>query len=319
MAAISAGAVDAGKAQASSLVDVFPIPGSRLATPQTQISFRNIHPSAIGSITVTGSASGVHPGRIEDDSDGDGASFYPAHPFSPGERVTVTTTLRIRNGSHGVFHFVVQRPEPAIAPQVRWAAAREPGDLDSFHSRPGLMPARIHIDRPFRRVSDVFLTPMHGPVQWGPMIVDRWGHLVWFDRLSGQGAVASNLAVQRYRGQRVLTWWQGNVLSGFGEGVDQIYDRAYRPVATVRAGNGLWADLHEFQITPQGTALITAFNPVHWDDSELHAGHDLSVLDCCFSGTASTTCPSATRTYQASGPRSIISTSTRSSCKKTAT
>jgi hypothetical protein len=51
-------------------------------------------------------------------------------------------------------------------------------------------------------------------------------------------------------------------------------------VATVRAGNGLWADLHEFQITPQGTALITAFNPVHWDDSELHAGHDLSVLDC---------------------------------------
>src|SRR5208282_5925298 len=30
----------------------------------------------------------------------------------------------------------------------------------------------------------------------------------------------------------------------------------------VRAGNGYQADLHEFQITPAGTALITAYDPI---------------------------------------------------------
>jgi hypothetical protein len=49
---------------------------------------------------------------------------------------------------------------------------------------------------------------------------------------------------------------------GFGQ--DMIYNTSYQPVATVKAGNGLQADLHEFQLTPQGTALITAFYPVHW-------------------------------------------------------
>ena len=35
----------------------------------------------------------------------------------------------------------------------------------------------------------------------------------------------------------------------------------------MRAGNGLTADLHEFRLTPQGTALVTAFYPVYWDAS----------------------------------------------------
>ena len=33
-------------------------------------------------------------------------------------------------------------------------------------------------------------------------------------------------------------------------------------IATVRAGNGLFADLHDFVLTPQGSAWITAFAPV---------------------------------------------------------
>jgi hypothetical protein len=46
--------------------------------------------------------------------------------------------------------------------------------------------------------------------------------------------------------------------------VDEIYNSHYQPVAVVRAGNGLRADLHEFKITPQGTALIEANYPVIW-------------------------------------------------------
>jgi Arylsulfotransferase (ASST) len=47
----------------------------------------------------------------------------------------------------------------------------------------------------------------------------------------------------------------------------------------VRAGNGLTADLHEFRLTPQGTALITAYYPVLWDASGLHGSKQQIVLD----------------------------------------
>jgi hypothetical protein len=76
--------------------------------------------------------------------------------------------------------------------------------------------------------------------------------------------MASDLQVQQYHGQPVLTWWQGYSSQGMGFGQDMIYNTSYQPVTTVKAGNGLQADLHEFQLTPQGTALITAFYPVYW-------------------------------------------------------
>jgi Arylsulfotransferase (ASST) len=47
----------------------------------------------------------------------------------------------------------------------------------------------------------------------------------------------------------------------------------------VRAGNGLTADLHEFRLTRQGTALITAYYPVYWDASALHGSKQQIVLD----------------------------------------
>ena len=60
----------------------------------------------------------------------------------------------------------------------------------------------------------------------------------------------------------MLTWWQGNQSAGVGVGQDIIMNNAYQVVKTVSAGNGLSADLHEFQLTPRGTALITAEYPV---------------------------------------------------------
>jgi hypothetical protein len=45
-------------------------------------------------------------------------------------------------------------------------------------------------------------------------------------------------------------------------GEDVIVNGAYAEIARIKAGNGLQADLHDFQLTPQGTALITAYEPV---------------------------------------------------------
>jgi hypothetical protein len=47
----------------------------------------------------------------------------------------------------------------------------------------------------------------------------------------------------------------------------------------VSAGNGLSADLHEFRITPRGTAFITVYNPIPYDLSALGGPADGSVVD----------------------------------------
>lgn len=38
-----------------------------------------------------------------------------------------------------------------------------------------------------------------------------------------------------------------------------IFDRSYREVARFPAGNGRESDLHEFVLTPRGTALVTSW------------------------------------------------------------
>lgn len=48
-----------------------------------------------------------------------------------------------------------------------------------------------------------------------------------------------------------------------------IADSSYRVISTVEAGHGLRADLHEFVITPQDTALITAYRARQADLSPL--------------------------------------------------
>ena len=42
-------------------------------------------------------------------------------------------------------------------------------------------------------------------------------------------------------------------------------DHHYRQIATVRAGNGLHGDIHEFLITPKNTALITVYHEIPYD------------------------------------------------------
>src|SRR3712207_6320064 len=76
--------------------------------------------------------------------------------------------------------------------------------------------------------------------------------------------------VQRYRGEPVLTWWQGISTEGRGLGHAVLRDAAYREIAAVRVGNGYpGADLHEFLMTPQDTALVLAYHPVRWDLSSV--------------------------------------------------
>ena len=243
-------------------VYVFPIPGGHFASPGTQLTFRGIATSQLGRITVTGSVSGAHRGTVATDSDGGGGSFLPATPFTPGETVTVITSLNIEGSGHGSYQFQVATPAGTIPLAKRPAAPRVRGDVWLFRSRPDLAPAAVEITKPDPGATgNIFLAPQVGPVQQGPELIGPNGGLIWFSPVP-QNDSAADFREQYYRGQPVLTWWQGNESVGIGSGQDVILNSSYQVVKDVSAGNGLSADLHEFQLTARGTALITAEYPV---------------------------------------------------------
>ncbi len=144
-------------------------------------------------------------------------------------------------------------------------------DVQHYASAPTLTPSTVRIRTPAKpgaAPGDLFLAPYQGKGTPGPMIADQSGHLIWFKPLPS-GESATNLQVQQYGGQPVLTWWQGRILEvGFGQGEDVIYNSSYRQIGHVRAGNGYHADLHEIRLEPDGTAWIDEFDPI--EDETLH-------------------------------------------------
>jgi hypothetical protein len=103
----------------------------------------------------------------------------------------------------------------------------------------------------------------------GPEIIDNQGRIVWF--LPTPGNLATDFRVQTYQGNPVLTWSQGITYADTkaGDTTDYVADSTYKVIATVQAGNGYNADIHEFQLTPQNTALIAIYNTLQADLSSV--------------------------------------------------
>lgn len=103
----------------------------------------------------------------------------------------------------------------------------------------------------------LFTTPSYDFKSDGPAIYDDRGSPVWLHPLSGTTS-AEDFRVSVFQGTPVLTWWEGTVTVGLGTGQYVMADETYREIGRFGAANGAAGDLHEFLITPQGTALITA-------------------------------------------------------------
>ncbi len=263
---------------------VSPQPDTPDASPDTQISLLGPPAREIGSVVVTGSRSGLHRGSLEAYSTGDGASFLPAVGFQPGERVSVHAKIGTGHSAREIaFAFTVAVPA-SIPASIHHAPAHgspvTKGQVQSFHSRLDLHPPTLTVTTHGQQEApgDVFIAPVGQAGQHGPMIIDGSGNLIYFHPVGRD--IAMDFKVQSDDGRPVLTWWQGVVSPpGFGLGEHVILDSSYRRIATVRAGNGYQADLHDFQITPQGTALMTAYSPVLSDLSSLHGAKHGLVLD----------------------------------------
>jgi hypothetical protein len=146
-------------------------------------------------------------------------------------------------------------------------------NLQHFVTRPDLTPPKVTLRHiaPDHDLQYLFLGIANsGPGQGGAMIMDTNGDMVWFSPDTGPHASKMDFQRQIYRGKPVLTWFQGRVVAGgYGEGVAIMADDSYRVTHTIHAHNGLQVDEHEFNISPQGTALVSAFHKQRYDLSKL--------------------------------------------------
>jgi hypothetical protein len=281
--------LDVSAALAEGHVTVSPGPDTRDASAETQISFLGAPASELSAITVSGSRTGPHAGRLVAYSQGDGESFVPSHPFTDGELVTVHAELS-EGGKSIPFAWsftVAVRDDPGTASATNTASSTTPGpptppkEYQSFHSQPELRPPDITVSSAANTASgDLFLAPYSGVGQYGPMILNEHGELVWFKSLEPYGTRAANLRVQSYEGKPVLTWWQDPlVANGSSTAGEVIANSSYQEIADVRAGNGYQPDLHEFQITPQDTGLITVYDAIDCNLESVGGPRDGAVAD----------------------------------------
>jgi Arylsulfotransferase (ASST) len=262
---------------------ISPLNGTPDASPQTQISFLGVPISEISHVSVVGSRSGSHAGKLEAYASSPGASYLPARPFVQGEHVTATALVgRPGHAQRVGTSFTVARLSGYRAAAGKPLGLSNPSLVQSFVSQPDLHPpsVQVSVDSPQAAPGDVFITPAHGYGQPGAMILGSQGQLVWFHPVPS-GEIAADLQVQSLDGQPVLVWWQGHVPPslGVGFGTDEIYSSSYQPIGTVTAGNGYQADLHEMQITPQGSAFVTAYTLVDADLSSAGGARDGVLQD----------------------------------------
>jgi hypothetical protein len=264
---------DRAEAQANS-VAVSPMPGTEDASPDTQISFLGEAGTTVSNVSVVGSRSGNHPGKLKRYSTGTGESFVPNAPFKAGEQVAVHALV----GTSGA---TPEKPVTTIFTVAHQANVSQvefpnnPGDphaIQHYASAPSLTPSTVTITTKAQAGAapgDLFLAPYQGEGTPGPMIAEQDGALVWFHPLP-KGYESTNFQVQQFDGKPVLTWWQGRILKvGFGQGEDVIYNTSYKRIGSVRAGNGYKADLHEIRLTPEGTAWIDEFDPIEMKTASL--------------------------------------------------
>ncbi len=287
----SAGRCTPAKLNASALLAgtslaVSPLPDSYDASTETQISLLGTPPSALGAVHVSGSETGTHTGRLIAYSQGDGASFVMGEPFTAGETVTVRGSVKVGSKTQPfAYHFVVAHQDPIdYAAAAAASEAHDYNEMQHFHSRPELEPPSLIVSARSAQSApgDMFAAPYNGPGASGPMIFEEDGSLVWFHPLAA-GLAATDLQVQQLGGQPVLTWWQGRIPpQGFGQGEEIVDNGAYQEIGRVHAGNGYLADLHEFHITPDGTALLTVFDPIDCNLSSLGGPSGGAVTDSSF-------------------------------------
>jgi hypothetical protein len=249
-------------------ITVSPAPDTLDASFLTQVSFLGATVGELANVKVAGSRSGPHSGRLLPYSQNDGASFLPAKPFTQGEVVTVRGALRrIAGTTPFAWHFTIADPD-TVSRSLETPPPPPPppkaSEFQHFFSRSDLHPPTVAVttNTGAPAPGDIFLAPYAGPGQYGPMILDGAGRLLWFKAIPS-GERAADLRVQEYEHRPVLTWWQAPLVADRRRDAGVVIaDDTYKDLDIVRGGNGYQPDLHAFEITPHETALFTVYDAI---------------------------------------------------------
>jgi hypothetical protein len=277
--AVAAGTRDLGYQYLS------PSPGSRLVSPWNNIVLRpggaiDAATVAASALTVSGTRSGAHAGRLVLSDDGRTLVFNPDRPFALGEEVTVRLGggVRTRDGAGLLplsFGFTIAAADPRQQP--RHVPDETTGDRSFVERRlapaaggrspspevvpqagdsgpPGMPPVKLMVSSG-PEPGDVFFAPFGAGIPGGHlMIYDNAGMPVFYRRLP---VTAFDFKMQP--GGLLTYYGDGNAFWGL--------DSSYAVVDSFRTRNGYTADVHDLQVLPDGHALLLSYDvePVRMD------------------------------------------------------
>ncbi|KIY47640.1 hypothetical protein FISHEDRAFT_18207, partial [Fistulina hepatica ATCC 64428] len=130
----------------------------------------------------------------------------------------------------------------------------------------------------------IFFSPKgEGVTMSGPLIFNQAGQMIWSGAHLGHSMAYS---VVSYKGEDHIMVWQGVVTpDGHGLGKTLLINNRYEIVTEISTGGEIgqgMSDLHEASMSPNGTALVTAYVLVKMDLSSVGGPKRGYVLDGVF-------------------------------------
>ena len=267
---------------------VSPAPGSGLHLQTTNIIVRPggmVDPASVqpGIIQAVGSQSGQHDGSTRLSDDGRTIVFQPGGFFYHGETVscTIASGLRLLPGGElpgAEFSFTIANDPPALrAPatgvldEYRAEATRVPGPPPAApgygatvtDTLPADLPTVDGVQSGTTAPGSLFLSSIRfddTSYRTYLMILANDGTPLFYQRLIGAGFDFKVQAPGR------LTYFDANT------GAFYALNGNYAVVDSFRVGNGYYTDIHDFQLLPNGHALLIAYDNHVVDMSQIVPG-----------------------------------------------
>lgn len=167
-----------------------------------------------------------------------------------------------------------------------------------YKSRPDLSPPRLNITIPADQdvaPGYIFVCPysgfvrgngFDGPEQPAGYILRNDGDLVWSSMGYLSGWVG-NMQVRTWKGQPVITAFQGTLDSfhGHGFGHPTLLNQNYENIRDLHGGNHKIISIHEFNVLNSGTALVEIYQPTVMDLRPYGGAPDSTwIVDAIFQG-----------------------------------
>lgn len=223
--------------------------------------------------SVKGSKSGFHEGQIILADDHKTVIFKPAISFTPGEQVKVDISgLRLEQQTNFrplSYTFTVainqQSGSPGSASTAPPTSAPKSA-FPNFLTVPQDIPHyTVSQTSPDNGEGDIFVAPFYwtkSTVGSYLLILNGQGQIVYYK------SVADELAAFDFKEQ------PNGLLSYYDQKDATFYlmNSHYQVVNSYQAGDGYVADLHDFQLLPNGNALLMAYDAVTVDMSKIVQG-----------------------------------------------